>query len=133
MSQKGDIYLGPSGTETLLSPFGRKLKIADIALSREEQTASGRRVRDIIATKKKFTLTYEMIDGDELETLIDLYEANDEMSLLLYNDTMTGGTTSEPGDSCDTYTVLMQPIERERVILMENGLWQGVQVELNEV
>jgi hypothetical protein len=132
VSQKGDIYLGPSGTETLLSPFGRKLKISDVLLAREEQTASGRRVRDIIATKKKFTLTYEMIDGDELEKLIDLYEANDEMSLLLYNDSFPT-TTPEAGDDCDAYTVLMQPIERERVLLLDNGLWAGVTVELNEV
>src|SRR4030042_5246802 len=105
MSTKGDIYLGPLNSETLLSPFGAKLKISDVLLCREDQTASGRRVRDIIATKKKFTLTYEMIDGDELETLIDLYEENDEMSLLLYNDDPSPGTTTtpEPGDGWAAY------------------------------
>jgi hypothetical protein len=133
MSQKGDIYLGASGAETLLSPFGRKLKISDVILGREEQTASGRRVRDIIATKKKITLTYEMIDGDELDMLIGLYEDYDELSLLLYNDTIAGTTTPEAGDDCDSYTVLMQPIERERVLLLGNGLYGNVVIELNEV
>jgi hypothetical protein len=132
MSQKGDIYLGPLNSETLLSPFGRKLRISDVILAREERTASGRLVRDIIATKKKFTLTYEMIDGDELDVLIGLYEANGEMSLLLYNDTFPT-TTPEAGDDCDAYTVLMQPIERERILLLENGLWGNITVELNEV
>jgi hypothetical protein len=132
MSQKGDIYLGPSGTETLLSPFGRKLRISDVILAREERTASGRLVRDIIATKKKFTLSYEMIDGDELDMLIALYEANGEMSLLLYNDTFPT-TTPEQGDDCDSYTVLMQPMERERILLLGNGLFGNVVVELNEV
>jgi hypothetical protein len=132
MSQKGDTYLGPSGSETLLSPFGRKLRISDVILAREERTASGRLVRDIIATKKKFTLTYEMIDGDELDVLIGLYEANGEMSLLLYNDTFPT-TTPKAGDDCDAYTVLMQPIERERILLLENGLWGNITVELNVV
>lgn len=133
MSQKGDIYLGPAGTETLLTPFGRTLTITDTELSRGERTASGRLVKDVIATKKKFKLVYDAIDGDELENIIDLYEANDVMNLLLYNDTIIGSTTPEPGDDCETYVVLMQPIERTRILLLENGLWGGVTVELDEV
>jgi hypothetical protein len=95
MSQQGDIYLGTAGSETLLSPFGRKLKISDVELAREERTASGRLVKDVIATKKKFTLSYEMIDGDELETLLGLYDGYSELSLLLYNDRITETTTPE--------------------------------------
>jgi hypothetical protein len=133
MSQKGDIYLGPAGTETLLSPYGRKLRITPVKLSKSERTASGRLVEDIIVTKHKFIITYEMIDGDKLQELIDLYDAGGEKSLLLYMDNTTGTTTPEPGDDCDSYTVLMEPIERERILLLGEGLFGGVVVELNEV
>lgn len=130
--KKGDIYLGPSGTETLLSAFGRKLSIVDDELSREQRTASGRLVRDIIAVKKKITLSYETIDGDDLTTFLDLYDLQDELSLLIYH-TDVPTTTDDEGNYYDAYTVLMKPIGRERLLLTGEGLWTGVQIELQEV
>lgn len=130
--QKGDIYLGELGSEELLSPFGRKLTIADEEIGREQRTASGKLVKDIIATKKKFTLAYETIDGDALEQFLDIYDLNDELSLFIYH-TDVPSTTSDESNYYDAYTVLMRPLSRERLLLLENGLWTGVSVELNEV
>lgn len=130
MPNKGDIYLGVLGAETVLSPFGRTLKISDMELSREERTASGRLVCDIYATKKKFELSYEMIDGDVLSGILDLYASYNELSLLIYTDTTT--TTGE-GSDCDAYIIIMRPIDRTRLLLLENGLWGGVNVVLEEV
>jgi hypothetical protein len=59
----GDIYLDG----TLLTPFGRTYTESDIEISRGDRTASGKLVRDIIATKKRFSLDYSYIDGDELK------------------------------------------------------------------
>jgi hypothetical protein len=132
-AQKGDIYLGTLGAEELLSPFGRKLTITDTELSREERTASGRLVKDVIATKKKFTLVYETITGTALEQFLDLYAVGGEMSLLIFTDSNLTTTTPEPEENYDNYTVLMEPIERERLLLLDDGLWSGVNVVLEEI
>lgn len=121
----GDIYLGESGSEELLSPFGRKLSIKDTyPIIREGRTSNGRYVRDIGGIKKKqFIIEYSEIDGSDLETILDIEDIQDELSLLIY----TG--VSE----YDTYTVLMGPIERQRILLIGEGLWGGVSLTLNEV
>jgi hypothetical protein len=132
-AKKGDIYLGLLGEETVVSPFGRKLIITDTELNREERTASGRLVRDVIATKKKFSLQYEIITGTALEQFLDLYDLNSELSLLIFTDSNATTTTPEPEANYEIYTVLMEPISRERLLLLDDGLWSGVNVELLEV
>jgi hypothetical protein len=129
--KKGDIYLGILNSESLISPFGRKLSIADEEIGREQRTASGRLVRDITAVKKKIVLAYETIDGDALTAFIDLYFLYSELSILLYH-TDVPGTTDDEGQYYDQYTVLMAPIARERLLLLADGLWTGVQIELRE-
>lgn len=126
---KGAIVLGKAqGAEYqfLLSPYGRKLKIADVQLSREERTASGKLVRDIIAVKKKFTLSYSEIDGVDLDNLLIIYAYDSELVLRIYTD----------DDFSEDYTVMMDPLERERLLLSgpsDSGLWSNVTVTLNEV
>jgi hypothetical protein len=130
MPKKGDIYLGPVNEEIILSPLGRKYKVDSEKIGRIERTASGRLVQDIRATKKKFTLTYEMIDGDDLDALIDLYDLETELSLLIYiADTLT--TAESAG--CEAYLVIMEPISYERLLLDGSGLFTGVTIVLNEV
>jgi hypothetical protein len=130
---KGDIYLGATaGTLQLMSPFGRKLVIEDIELSRSQRTASGKLRKDIYAIKKKITLNYEAIDGDELDKYLTLYETYDELIIRIFYDT-EGTTTEEPSDDYDQYTVFMEPINRERLLLCGNGLWANVSIVFNEV
>ena len=119
----GDIYLGIEGSEALLSPFGRRFAITPDEIGREDRTASGRLVRDVVAVKHKITLAYEVIDGAALTQFLDLYDLEQELSLLVYT----------ADDAYDQYYVLMRPIARERLIVTGDGLWQGVNVELNEI
>ena len=120
----GEIYLGvDAGSLELLTAFSREFSIKNKLLSRDERTASGRLVRDIIATKKEFTLSYDMIDGDELDTFKDLYDEEDELLLRIY--------TSET--EYDDYTVLMEPLDYDRILMFDNGLWGNVEVALLEV
>jgi hypothetical protein len=128
MAKKGDIYLGG----VLLSAYGRKLTIGENEISKEERTVSGRLVRDIIATKKRFKLSYELIDGDDLEDLLDLYDLQDECTLLIYH--TDDGPTTEEGVNYDEYTVLIEPIsDRTRLLLRGNQLWENAEIVLNEV
>jgi hypothetical protein len=134
MAKKGDIYLGATvGTVQLMTAFGRKLTIADNEISKSERTASGRLVKDIIATPRKITLTYEAIDGDELAKFIALYETYDELILQIQHTDDPPSTTPEPGSYYDEYTVLMEPTSRERILLRGDGLYGNVSIEFNEV
>lgn len=131
MAKKGDIYLGLTGSEEKISAFGRKLLISDNKLSRQERTANGRLVEDIITTKKKITLAYETIDGDALANFLALYELESELSILIFNEDDV--TTTGEGATYDQYDVLMEPIDRERLLLLGEGLWSGVNIVLNEI
>lgn len=133
MANKGDIYLGTEGSESLLTPFGRTFTINDEQILREGRTANGRLVRDVITTKKNITLKYELIGGTDLATLLTIYNLNDELSLLVYHTSDEGGTTAEPGVNYDQYYVLMDSLNRTRELLASDGLWSGVTVTLKEI
>jgi hypothetical protein len=128
---KGTIILGlPTGGESqwILSPFGRKMKVEDIQQVREERTASGKLVRDIISTKKKITLSWTEMDGADLDNLLTIYGYQAE--LIFYDYYLN--------DLANSYTVLMDPISRERLLLADDegydtGLWANIEVVLNEV
>ncbi len=120
---RADLYLGvTTGTLVLLTPFDRTYKISNMEQARKGRTAGGTLVKDIIATKKQFTLNYKLIDDSELDKYITLYDAN---SKLILRDSRDTGYTD--------YTVLMDPIDHERIIADVDGLWGNVQITLSEV
>lgn len=123
MAHKGELYLGLSGSELLLSPFGRSCTTKDTEITREGRTASGRYVKDIKAKKKQFVIEWEVISGTDLDTILDIQDIEDELSLVIY--------TSDTAH--DDYTVLMKPIERKRISLTDDGLFSGVSITLDEV
>jgi hypothetical protein len=134
MAKKGDIFLGATAeTVALMSPFGRNLTVGDIELSRSDRTSSGKLRKDIYAQKKKITLDYETIDGDELDKYITLYETWDTLILQIQHTDDPPSTTPEPESYYDEYEVIMEPIDRKRLILRGDGLWEGIKIELNEV
>jgi hypothetical protein len=110
-----------------LPAFGRKLKIEDIQQVREERTASGKLVRDVISTKKKITLNYTEMSGIDLAYFLAYYEYFDELRLQIYY----------LDDFYNEYTVLMDPIERERILLADlaelSELWGNITVVFHEV
>ena len=126
---KGEIYLGQSGSEILLTPFGRRLIIRPTEVSRSQRTANGRLVKDVAAVKYQFELPYNAIDGDALEDILDLYDLQEELSLLIY----TSESDTFLNFDGETPTVLMSPVERERLLLLGVGIWTGVSLTLDEV
>lgn len=111
MTMKGTIIINDPETETanIISPYGRKLKIENIQQVREERTASGKLVRDVISTKTKITLTFSEMESSDLSDLLYFYNLQRELIIQIYN--------SETIYS--EYTVLMDPIERERILLAD--------------
>lgn len=141
----GDIWIhrhseivGTTSTTTwapeLITPFGRKFAEGRIELSRKERTANARLVVDIINTKRRFTLSYSEIDGQDitidtryfigLNSLIELY---DNQTILVL-EIEYGGTRGT-----ESYDVIMNPIDMERALLRDDGLWAGVTIEFEEV
>lgn len=141
----GDIWIyryreivGTTSTTTwapeLITPFGRKFAEGRIELSRKERTANARLVVDIINTKRRFTLAYSEIDGTDitvggrefigLNSLIELYDTDSVLVLEIEY----GGTRGT-----ETYQVIMNPIDMERVLLRNDGLWSGVSIEFEEI
>ena len=118
-----DLQLGESGSEILLSAYGREFTENMIAVTREDRTASGRLVRDIRATKRKFTITYDLIHNDDLEAIATLYDLDDELSLIV----------TRHDSSQDTYTVLLKPFDKTRAKSVAMDYWTGVTIELEEV
>lgn len=125
MMALGELYLGLTvGSLTLLSPKGRELKISNKQLARSERTASGKYVRDIIATKKKFSLSYELIDEPDRLIYKNFYDEENELVFRMY----TGD-----GTTYNDYTVLMEPFDYERILMFDGGLWGNFDVVLEEV
>jgi len=141
----GDIWIyphsaivGTTSTTTwapeLITPFGRRFTEGRIELSRKERTANARLVVDIINTKRKFSLTYSEIDGNDLtyggrniiglNALVDLYDMQTILVLVIEY----GGTRGT-----EQYDVIMNPINFERVLMRDDGLWTGVTIEFEEI
>lgn len=123
----GEIYLGLSGSEALLTAHDRKFTQRRIEFSREDRTADGTLVIDYIALKYEFVLTYETMDDTLLNQLESLYFQRTALSLIVfYTDT-----------SSSTYSVRMKPFNQNRLLLYgsETGvaIWQGVTIVLEEI
>jgi hypothetical protein len=117
-----DISLGLSGAEILLSPFGRTYSESPVEIAREDRTASGRKVKDLIVLKKLFTLSYQLIDDNDVQTFKTIYEYEAELGLIIEKITGT-----------ETYTVMLRPFAQERITAIGVGLWGNVTIELEEV
>lgn len=123
----GEIYLGLSGYEILMYPYDRSFTIKRILISRDERTADGTLVQDVIAHKKQFVLSWETLDEDKIDELDSILNLDSELSLIVFTDATT----------YEVYTVLMQPFDKTRLLLLgsESGksIWSGISITLDEV
>lgn len=125
MAANGEIYIKTVEDLSfqLVSAFGRRLTISDTEISKSERTASGKYVKDVVTAPRKITLSYDAIDGSELGKFLSAYESFEEIILRVYTSDI----------NYTDYTVLMEPISRERLVLLDDGLWGNVAIEFNEI
>lgn len=122
MSAPNLIKLGPAGDVLELSAFGRAYSEKWRLKYRDGEAASGKLRRQITARKKDVTLVYESADQATVDRLDYLMGLDGPFTMQVTHITTT-----------KTYTVLMQPFERERLLAIHGGLWSGLSVEFNEV
>ncbi len=118
MSNVNDIYIN----DTLITPFGREFSISPKEISKEDRTASGRLVKDYITTKNIIKLTYEIIDGAALRSILALYDLHEELTVTVNYETES-----------ITYKMIMRTIDRTRILAILDGLWGNVTIELEQV
>lgn len=123
MSQPNEIKLGLTGQEIILPAEGREYSEGWIDISREDRTASGRLVKDIITKKKKFTLDYSGLKKTDLDTIESLYSLDSELKLIV----------SYENGSPKTFTVHLKPYDQTRILCVAGGLWGPVAVEMEQV
>jgi hypothetical protein len=117
------IKLGPTGDVQELSAFGRKYSRGYVdGLTRRDRAASGKAREDVIAYKTIHSISYESADEAVLTRLNYLYRLGVELTLQVTHISTT-----------ETFTVLMAPFKQDRLLAINGGMWEGVNVELQEV
>ncbi|MBU9711058.1 hypothetical protein [Evansella tamaricis] len=117
------IKLGRKNQEEELNKGIITLGEEDIEISREDRTASGRLVRDIIAIKKRFSLSYGVLEGEDLEQLSRLYNLQVPLNLIIERES----------GSNDSYEVVFRPFARSNFLRTGEWYWRGISVTLEEV
>jgi hypothetical protein len=112
-----------NGDTIELTALGRKFGEANDLNMREERAADGTLRRDISSHKKRFTLSYDLIDGNRLDIFEDILLS--DMELGLYIERRNG--------NFDNYNVLLQPYSYDRESARGDGLWSGFTAEFVEV
>ena len=120
------IWLGPSGSESLLNAAGNSpvtIREGEVRIERAGRVANGARVADIIADKKRFSLDYQTIDQVELAVILPLWELGTTLVLRIERFDTT----------IDEYVVMFEPFSRRRIVAMDRWLYDGVALSLEEV
>jgi hypothetical protein len=123
MTAPNEIQLGVTGNMAILSANGRTLTLGwEDGLVREERAASGKLRRDVITRKRWAKIDYSVADQATVDRLEYLDGLNTALTAKITHLTTT-----------TTYTVLMSPISRERLLAVNGGLWAGLTLTLREV
>lgn len=113
------------GISQILPAEGRTVSVSEIDQERTGRVSSGKLVSDVLVSKKKFSVKYSFLDSDIVDTLVDLRQSNNDITLQ-YQKTYNGTITS--------YVVrIVSTISRTRILATGNGLCENVTIEIEEV
>lgn len=130
MASEGEIYLGPTGDEELISSFAREVKRVPREIGRVDETADGSLQSDIINKKYTFTIPYEYIDQTALNLLYDRYDLNVAMNLRIYITDVAWFTNFEG----NVPSVKMEPFaSTDFIVGKTTKLYKGSDLILREV
>jgi hypothetical protein len=123
MAQPNLIRVGLEGDLQELSMFGRVLTERWIdGLTRRDRAADTTLREDIIGRKKAFLLSYALSDQEVVDRMDELFETGGKIILEITHLA-----------SVKTYTTLISPFEKTRVLAVYGGIWGDVAVEFEQV
>lgn len=118
------IWLGSLGTEVNIYNKSVEFTEKPLEIERVDRTASGRKVKDVIATKNAVNIVYGLMTNTELEILKTIYNIGDTLSLLIERE----------DETIDNYLVELKPFSRTNTIRVNGSwYWQGIALELEEI
>jgi len=106
-----------------LPTMSRSFSESEIEITREDRTASGRLVIDVIAVKKTFTVQYAIVTEEILSVINEVYKLGNPLNFVV----------ERKSGELDEYTVRLHPYSRDRLILGDDWFWEGITLELEEV
>lgn len=84
MAVEGEIYLGPTGSEELISGYANEVQRSFVEIGRSDTTADGSLKTDIISRKYRFVIPNNVVNQTVLDLLYTQYELDQEMNLRIY-------------------------------------------------
>lgn len=81
---EGDIYLGVTGDEELISTYAKEVVREFEEFGRSERTFGGVLKTDVTSKKYTFTINYEYINATVLDTILEKYGENVGLNLRMY-------------------------------------------------
>ena len=120
----GDIYLGLPGQEMLLPAYGgRKVTPKFTEIRKEKVAVDGTLLSDLTGKRPAWTISYDELFGPDVEALLDLYELDKDLNLVMVN---RHGVPKE-------YEVLLRPPAMTRESIRDEWEWSGITLELEAV
>jgi len=119
----GELFLGHQGQEIKLPAIGREVTPDYDRKARGEPMASGRYVEDIMWTKNIWKIDYEVMKGEFLEQMVELYESGEFLNFI----------EIDRLDNQHEYEVkmILKPPARWKIV--GPWYWRGGQIELRQV
>lgn len=120
----GDIFLGLPGQEILLPAYGgRKIAPKYTEIRKEQVAIDGTICSDFAGRRPAWTISYQELFGPDMEALLDLYELNQNLNLIIVD---RHGVAKE-------YEVILRPPAMTRETIRDNWEWSGVTLEVEAV
>jgi hypothetical protein len=101
-------------------PRPKKFEINPTEISVSERTASGRKVKDIVAIKRYFNLSYTGLSAQSMKTFLDVYRAGKAVPF-----------TYDAAEGSETVSVYLESLPHE-VFLFRPQYSQNITITLEE-
>jgi len=130
MASEGQIYLGPTGDEELISNYAKEVERTFEEFGRSDRTFGGTLKTDITSRKYTFRIPFDIIDTSTLAIVYEKYELDTPLNLRMYLSASTYFTNFD--GNCPV--VLMSPFSSTDFIIgRTTKIYKNTSLEFIEV
>lgn len=119
----GSLWLGLPGQEVELPARNRTVIPDTEKIEKRVITVDGTICSDLIGDRPVWTIQYKTLTGEEIETILSLYELHEDLNLII----------AERDGTVKSYTVTMSTVSRTRFRTSRGWLWKNVSFQLEAV